>query len=496
MAIWEVIGRGARSGPFLVLAFAVGAAAAPLARAAPQSATERALAELVSEAERLGTTTGVMVLDVGGDRPVFAHRALEAFAPASNMKLLSAVAAVSGLGSDYRFETRFELRSGVLVVRAGGDPTWREGTAQDPDTILDRALAPLREAGITRVRGVELDQGVFTGDLRPRGWPKDQLDRSYCAPTGGLVLEEGCFTVRIRAGRGAAARATLLGPATGIPFSGRIRMTDDRRKGSVYGVWDDGERLRLIGNFYSRARPVRVVGAVRDPATWFRAALLEALDRAGIRLDTAAPEIDLPAFVHSSPLLPAVRRALVHSSNFASEQTIRVLGRELLGDGSLAGGIAAMRAQLQRLVGNLPASTRLVDASGLSKGNRVTPVLLADVLLAALSQEPDLIATLPSPGGPGTLSSRFVGSEVASRVRAKTGWIAGASALSGVLETRDGQRRVFAILMNYDPGRGGLNAQLKKLQERMVEAMDRTAGGDPISAAPPARSTSADGTVS
>ena len=90
---------------------------------------------------------------------------------------------------------------------------------------------------------------------------------------------------------------------------------------------------------------------------------------------------------------------------------------------------------------------------------------------------------------PEELSARFVGSPVRSRVRAKTGWIAGASALSGVLETRDGHQRLFTILMNYNPARGGLNRQLKSLQERMVEAMDHLSAGDQPE--PPARDQAA-----
>jgi D-alanyl-D-alanine carboxypeptidase/D-alanyl-D-alanine-endopeptidase (penicillin-binding protein 4) len=171
-----------------------------------------------------------------------------------------------------------------------------------------------------------------------------------------------------------------------------------------------------------------------------------------------------------------LRRALVHSSNFAAEQTLRVLGAELLGDGSLQGGIEAMQRQLEELVGNLPRSTHLADASGLSRTNRVTPAMVVEVLLAATSAHPAVLELLPRPGGEGTLAARFVGSNVASRVRAKTGWIAGTSALSGILETENGDLRPFAILMSYDPQRGGLNAQLKKLQERMVEAMDRLPG--------------------
>ncbi len=62
-------------------------------------------------------------------------------------------------------------------------------------------------------------------------------------------------------------------------------------------------------------------------------------------------------------------------------------------------------------------------------------------------------------------------------MRAKTGWIRGASSLSGVLTRRDGSRCAFAILMNYDPAASGLNKQLKELQEQIVEALDGLPGG-------------------
>ena len=56
------------------------------------------------------------------------------------------------------------------------------------------------------------------------------------------------------------------------------------------------------------------------------------------------------------------------------------------------------------------------------------------------------------------------------KVRAKTGWIRGASALSGVVEGAS-EKRWFAILMNYDRSRSGVNKDLKRLQEDIVAAV-------------------------
>ena len=72
---------------------------------------------------------------------------------------------------------------------------------------------------------------------------------------------------------------------------------------------------------------------------------------------------------------------------------------------------------------------------------------------------------MPAPGQ-GSLRNRFKGSKVAGKVLAKTGWIRGASTLSGYVDGRP-----FSILMSYDPARNGLNRKLKALQDRMVAAM-------------------------
>ncbi len=193
----------------------------------------------------------------------------------------------------------------------------------------------------------------------------------------------------------------------------------------------------------------------------------------------AAAPADRALLVQRTPLLPALRRVLEDSSNFDAEQCLRVLGAHG-GDGSLAGGVAAVTAQLHALVGELPAELQVVDGSGLSRGNAVTPALLVTVLRESLhgAGGPTLLTCLPVGHETGTLERRFARSPVGARVHAKTGWIRGASALSGVLRLKDGGLRLFAILMRYDSRQSGLNPQLKPVQERMVEAIDGLAAGE------------------
>jgi D-alanyl-D-alanine carboxypeptidase/D-alanyl-D-alanine-endopeptidase (penicillin-binding protein 4) len=72
-------------------------------------------------------------------------------------------------------------------------------------------------------------------------------------------------------------------------------------------------------------------------------------------------------------------------------------------------------------------------------------------------------------GRKGTLEERLRGTAAAGRVSAKTGWIAGVSALSGYAEPEGGRACVFSILIEYPEEIGGLNTgAFKKLQDELV----------------------------
>jgi len=426
----------------------------------------------IAAAEKLGARTGVCVLDARG-RVLFERRANEAFAPASNQKLLTAAAVLQGLGQEHRFVTRFELKDGALVVRASGDPNWISGTAHSPADRFGEVIAELQRRGIRAVSDVVFDAGTFTGPTRPAGWPQDQLYTYYCAPTGPFVLDQGIFWLRIDPrGRTNTAAVRLDGPMIGPSLQGKITLV--RKRGvSSCGAIDRGDRVLVRGKLSQRSGAIRIRTAVIDPKRWYERTLRELLKRAGIAVSAAAAAPpDGPVHEVTTTVGPALLRMLEDSSNFDAEQLLRVLGDRTRNDGSLRGGLAAMRENLTALIGALPDAVVLADGSGLSRANRVTPAVIARSLHRAKEQPFGgmLRSALPIAGRTGTLKKRFVGTDLVDRVWAKTGWIRGVSSLSGYVE-RDGQVLSFAILMTYDKKRNGLNKDLKRLQERIVAAI-------------------------
>ncbi|MHC4896602.1 MAG: D-alanyl-D-alanine carboxypeptidase/D-alanyl-D-alanine endopeptidase [Planctomycetota bacterium] len=442
---------------------------------APTASPAGTLDALVSRGEAGGVRTGVVVLDVRARKHLYQHRSQEAFIPASNQKLLTAAAVMLDLGPQYRFRTVFRVRQGVLEVTAAGDPNWQTGGAHDPGRIFARVAARLRAAGVARLREVRLRAGRFTGPIRPDGWPRDQLHRAYCAGTAGLVADAGCFVAEVRPGTGKRAEVAVLAPRGSLPVTGGIKVV--RKRGARFGLRDAGGRLVAHGSIYRKSKRAMVRGPLRDPSAAFGLYLRHSLDQAGIRFDAEAPAVDREVLVYETQLREALPAVLRDSSNFHAEQLLRVLGAEREEDGSYAGGVRALRARLEALVGKLPANVRLVDGSGLSRDNRLTPELIGQVLQVVLCsrQGKEFVRALAQGRRSGTLKKRFRGCDFAPQVFAKTGTIDGVSCLSGVLTDTDGRLMVFAVCMNT--GKPGKRRTMRKLQEEIVAAIWNRADG-------------------
>jgi D-alanyl-D-alanine carboxypeptidase/D-alanyl-D-alanine-endopeptidase (penicillin-binding protein 4) len=105
---------------------------------------------------------------------------------------------------------------------------------------------------------------------------------------------------------------------------------------------------------------------------------------------------------------------------------------------------------------------RLLDGSGLARGNRVSAATLAGVLAAAAdparTQLRPIVTGLPVAGLNGTLAERLRG-PAAGVVRAKTGTLTGVGALAGLVVDADGALLAFAILADRVPPEATLPAR-------------------------------------
>jgi D-alanyl-D-alanine carboxypeptidase/D-alanyl-D-alanine-endopeptidase (penicillin-binding protein 4) len=295
------------------------------------------------------------------------------------------------------------------VLVGGGDPTLSAAPAGKPTAYEGAArvstLAALaKQAGLGPVRRVVVDSSLFSGPTMAPTWNPADVRGGYIAPITAAMVDAGRQDgLRARSTTPDLAAGRALAVALGVPKAAVVR------------------------------------------------------GRAPVGATTLAA-------VGSQPIPRLVEQMLLASDNVLAEALARQVAIAEGRPASFAGAVDATREVLARL--GMPAGDRLLDGSGLSAQDRVTPALLAALLRAAA--DPDqpglhaLVPGLPVSGYLGTLDDRYrtgPAAVAAGEVRAKTGTLDGVSSLAGLVRGADGRLLVFAVVADRVPAGGTLPAE-------------------------------------
>jgi D-alanyl-D-alanine carboxypeptidase/D-alanyl-D-alanine-endopeptidase (penicillin-binding protein 4) len=406
-----------------VTAAAAAAAALPAPPALAGESHGRLAGALDAAMRRASPASGAYVYDLTDRVKLFSRRATTARILASNTKLFTTAAALSRFGAGHRFVTevladRLPDRRGVvrgrLYLRGGGDPAFgsasfaRRAYGGRGGATLAELARQLRRAGVRRVTGgVEGDESLF--------------DSLRGGPGSGYGI------------------SAWVGPLSALAYNRGLA----RENGSAFQ---------------------------REPPLFAAKRLKRALERRGVRVDgraaagIAPPAAKLMAAAESLSLARIVRITNTISDNFFAEMLAKHLAARPGRPGTTAGGAAAATG----LGSRLGASLRLVDGSGLARGNVGTPRGIVRFLtrLGGRRMFAPLYASLAVPRRHGTLAER----RTSRRCRGKTGTLVGVSNLSGYCRTARGDVIAFSILMSgvgYDYDRA------QRLQDRMSRAIAR-----------------------
>nr|WP_241698299.1 D-alanyl-D-alanine carboxypeptidase/D-alanyl-D-alanine-endopeptidase [Flaviflexus huanghaiensis] len=317
--------------------------------------------------------------------------------PASNMKVLTAAAALAELGPNTTLPTSAMLAGDTLYLVGGGDiylaldqgdPGARIGRAGLGD-LADQVTEMLTDRGVTSIL-LNVDSSLFSGanynDM------VQGIDRSYIMPMRPLAIDRG-------------------------RLDGFYSATPDIDAGNVFA-----ERLR------ERGIEVQAIGTAVAPSS--------------------AQQVGV---VHSAPIRDLVDHCLTVSDNSMAE----VLGHLVAIERGLSADFGgAAKGVRDSITEQGFATTGLIvsDTAGLSTDNRVSASLLTEILVeAAVCTECPLSSLphgMPVAGLSGTLTERFWELESSGLVRAKTGTLVEANSLSGYVTTSGGHVLTFSILID------------------------------------------------
>ena len=379
--------------------------------------------ELTGAMRQATGASGAYVYDLSERTQLFARRATKRRILASNTKLFTTAAALDRFGADGTFTTevlasRRPNANGVvrgdLYLRGGGDPTFGTNSFAERaygggGATVEALAREVKDAGVRRVTGrVYGDESLFDS---LRGGP----DSGY-------------------------GTSVWVGPLSALAFNrglAREEGTSFQRRPPEFAAKRLTGALKQIG--------VRVAGTA-----------------AARTASSSAREI---SSLESIALSRIVRITNNISDNFFAEMLAKHLDARAGHPGTTDGGAVAVARFAERRFGATP---RLVDGSGLARGNLAAPRAVVKLLRGMRGHEEfrTYYNSLAVAGSYGTLQDR----KTNRRCRAKTGTISGVSALSGYCRAASGDMIAFSFLMNgvgYDYDRA------RRIQDAMTQLIAR-----------------------
>jgi len=429
-----------------------------------------------------GALWGVKIVSLDTGKTLFESHADRLLSPASNCKLFTGALALDRFGGDYRISTPIYAtakpnRSGTvhgnLIIVGHGDPTWnsrRFGT--NFWDIFEPFVSALSNAGVRRVTGdLITDASFFHGEPTGSSLMIDDFQNGECPYISALTINDGLAQVRVTpgAGVGAPCRLTPLQPDAGLVFSnGAVTVSSNAARHIEYYMPFGEKIIYVFGQLPLGNAGERLDVPDLAPAIWFGVALKDALARHGIKISGYVRQVTWPrnlilntnqtvklGEVLSPPLREILRLFLKPSQNLENDTVLAHVGETTRTSEtppwrtSEELGLAALHQFLA--TNGLPANeVHFDEGSGLSNNNLATPDSIVALLrfMATNRWARDFENALPVAGVDGTLRHRMTNAPAAGNVRAKTGTLHWANALSGYVTTAAGEKLAFSLILN------------------------------------------------
>ena len=404
---------------------------------------------------------GISVYDLTAKKPLYNYRAEKLSRPASTMKLLTAITALSRPDANEPFRTEVwhdgviehDTLQGNLYVVGGFDP---EFDSQAMDSLIAEVITfPFSVINGQVYGDVSMKDSLYWG----HGWAWDDTPAGYQPYLSPLMFCKGTVQISVVPStvQGDTASVSCRPVSSYYTLANRTKTrTSSAGKFSFTRDWlTNGNNLVVSGNVASiRKDNVNIY----DSPAFFMHTFLERLHAKGITTPQSYAFAELPRDSvqvermagWNTSVQKVLNQLMKESDNLNAEAFLCRLGAQATGKKLVAAedGIVEIMKLIRRL-GHDPKDYKIADGCGLSNYNYLSPALLVDFLKYAYSRTgifQRLYKSLPVGGVDGTLKNRMKGAPVFRNVHAKTGSFTAINALAGYLRMKDGHEAAFAIM--------------------------------------------------
>ncbi|MGA9287712.1 MAG: D-alanyl-D-alanine carboxypeptidase/D-alanyl-D-alanine-endopeptidase [Anaerobacillus sp.] len=417
-----------------------------------------------------GTIAGVSIRSSHDGELLFDHHGQTRLTPASNMKLITAAAALDTLGPDYKFMTEVftdqSVRDGIvtgnLYLKGKGDPTL---LMED----FEQLSKQLKNLGINRIEGNLIgDESWYDTQYLSEDIIWSDEHEYYGAQVSALTAspnedyDAGTILVEVSPGGEVGSQSivsmtpetdtvSMINNATTV----NSKLTTDLQINRVHGT----NSISVNGEISIGDITQNTWVAIWHPAKYALNLFRKSLQKQGIEICGQEKLAEVPDSVDrllkkdSIPLSELLTPFMKLSNNGHAEVLVKEMGKFIHNKGSFDAGLEVIRSFLFK-EGLNPNDLCLRDGSGISQVSLVQPNLLTALLYRIQTKHwfETYLKSLPIAGVPerlvgGTLRNRLENTAAEKIVRAKTGTLIGVSSLSGYVQSE--KPLIFSVILNH-----------------------------------------------
>ena len=418
---------------------------------------------------------GLFVLDIPSGEPLLAYNADILFGPASVTKLFTVGAALDELGRDYTIRTPLYQRGRVdKSKRLQGDLILLARGGEISLSSLRALAGQVKASGIGAVTGdVVIDDRLFV----PYRAYSVSLPGKLLYVVSPALVQDNMIEITIRPTRMSAAASVAWQPkAPWLRITNRLRTAAGSEPEQIIITEDRAGHMFISGQIPLNAPAVTEHMPVSDPASLLRSLFIEALKKAGVRVQASSLRPNDTARLPNpgaygelvkvaermSPPLGDYARSILKISHNQGADLLPLLMAVKNGRNTFEEGMKRERIFLARTGIDLGALS-LGDGSGISPANMVTPRTVVQYLkFMTTHRDFDVFRNgLPILGIDGTLGrAGGEGCPAKGKILAKTGTISlfdllndsgftQYKTLGGYMTTASGRSLAFALFVNH-----------------------------------------------
>lgn len=388
------------------------------------------------------STLAISIRNVDSNEVVYEQNSKKLLNPASTLKLFTTYAAIDTLGYDYIFKTGFYKDSeNNLYIRLGADPFL--STNQ-----LRQAIHTLKESGNTSFNNLYFDDSIIDKKEFSEGWMWDDDINPYTPKISSYNLDGNVVKVEMEQTANSMAIANLKST---YPMSVISYITTGAKNDYIdinrYN-WSNPEVVEIYANV---SKPITLTLPISSMRRYFIHNLETALEDNNIKFKgTLYSSKVLPSNTYllteiSNPVSNAVSLSLQNSNNLMSETLYKLAAsKKFSATGTTLLGTKLIK-EVYDNIGIKVDDISIKDGSGVSRKNLIYADWMTKTLnKLAKRKDFEQFKDNMCQVGDGTLSNRLL--DLRGDAWLKTGSLSGVSAITGYVNSKDGNKYSIAIL--------------------------------------------------